>query len=368
MTHMSQSWRIGPFVKEGKPLLYPTSNSVFYCNITNKLINWEVSNVYNPAAIVRNGELHIIYRADGEHLGGVDAFGNNRVVCRLGHAVSKDGVNFRRSSHPVLYPDNDNYKSFEWWGGCGDLHIIESDSGRYYMNYDAWTGYYNTDCGYDLGVERIKSEPWQDVLMTAWSDDLITWHKCGPALNEKWTKYWNHSRSGVVISREINGRLIAERINGKYYMYMSHKGTLLSSTDLLKWDIVLDKKERPVQLFPEYREDSFDGRSHEAGAAAIITKHGIVYFYNAFGKIDSDIKIRNEGVCWSLAQALISLDDLVTILDKDTEPFLIPEYEWEQYGHASSACIVCNTLVRFKDKLCLYYGAADHVISRAVAY
>ena len=55
-------------------------------------------------------------------------------------ACSDDGRQFTRLGRPVLYPDDDECKPYEWEGGCEDLHIIEGEDGTYYMNYTAWTG------------------------------------------------------------------------------------------------------------------------------------------------------------------------------------------------------------------------------------
>ena len=356
-----KDWEFGPFKKIGKPIFEPSALSEFCCPIEGAGVKWEASNVYNPAVIVRDGVMHMIYRADGEPLGGIDTFGNKRVVCRLGHAISRNGTDFERSGEPVLYPDEE-YKEFEWWGGVQDLHITEGEDGRYYMNYDAWTGHYNRSGG---GFGKSTEDKWEDVLMSASSDDLIHWKKHGPALNDKWLKYYNHSRSGVVVSKIVGDKLIAARINGKYYMYSSHDGYLFSSDDLIKWDVELDRYGEPKRLFGKGEDSGYDSVSHEAGAAAVLTEHGIVYFYNSFGVIPDRVHLRDGGQHWALSQALINSDDLCTVIDKLDHPFIFPEYEWELYGHAARGCTVCNTMVKWKGKWRLYYGCADHVISMA---
>ncbi len=352
-----KAWQLCEFEKEGRPLCVPDGGLRFSCPVSEKEVRWQASNVYNPACIVRDGKLYFTYRADGEHLGGVDPFGNAKVTCRIGLAVSTDGIHFEHFPAPVLYPDKDDCLAFEWWGGCGDMHVIEGEDGRYYMNYDGWTGYYNTNA---YGMGASPDEPWEDVLLSSVSEDMIHWKKCGPALKPEWKRYYNHSRTGVVISREKDGKLIAEKIGGKYYMYMSHKGTLASSDDLLHWDLVLRPDGSLTELFSaEEKREGFDYGSHEAGAAAILTEHGIVYFYNAMGEIGGK-------TVWSQGQALISKDDLVTVLDKAEEPLFAPEYEWECVGHSGNPAVVCNSLVKWQGKWMMYYGAADHVISRAV--
>ena len=360
MRKKQKTWKFGPFEKNEEPVLKPEPESTFFCPVKNEPVHWEATNVYNPAAIIRNEEIHLIYRADDTALDNKDHFGNPVVTCRLGHAVSKDGVNFVRDAEPVLYPQNDEFYDYEWHGGCQDLHIVESEEGTYYMNYSAWTGEF-TDDGFP---QKRKPERWEDVLLTASSKDLINWKKHGPAFSdEKWLCYRNHSRSGVVISRAEGDKLIAAKIHGKYWMYMSHKGWLASSDNLLDWDIELNEDGSVKCLFPDYTHYGYANASCEAGAAAIITDRGIVYFFNACSKGDSTLSL--DPNAWSLGQALISGEDMLTVLEVDSKPLIVPEYEWEKHGHCSDPAVVCNTMVKWQGKWTLYYGAADRCIAIA---
>ena len=360
-----RKWTFGPFVKKTEPVLKPSREPSFVCPISGKITEFEATNVYNPAAIVKDGRLHIFYRADSPAYGeeGLDSWGYKKMTCRIAHAVSDDGVNFERYPEPALYPDRDDLFEFEWWGGCGDLHIVEGEDGRYYMNYDGWTGKYDVD---KYGFGKNPDGEWEDVLLSAVSDDLVHWKKCGPALKPEWKKYYNHSRSGVVVSKIApDGRLVATKINGKYLMYMSHQGHLATSDDLILWDLVLDEQGEPKKLFPDEEDEGFDGMSHEAGAAAILTDDGIVYFYNAMGKIDGVNYPQGDVVIWSQGQALVSREDLVTVLDKTDKPTLMPTFDWEISAHATVPCLVCNTIVYFNNRWNMYYGGGDRYIGLA---
>ncbi|MBN1421075.1 MAG: hypothetical protein JXP34_20050 [Planctomycetes bacterium] len=57
-------WDIGPFVKHKEPVLRPTADSRFRCPIRGKEVRWEERSVYNPAAVVRDGKVYLLYRAD----------------------------------------------------------------------------------------------------------------------------------------------------------------------------------------------------------------------------------------------------------------------------------------------------------------
>lgn len=360
-----KEWQFGKFKKLPSPILEPSDETRFICPVSGAEVAFEATNVYNPAAIVKDGRLHIFYRADSPAYGeeGEDPWGYKKVTCRIAHAVSDDGVNFERCPTPAVYPDRDEYFEFEWWGGCGDLHIVEGEDGKYYMNYDAWTGKYDVE---KHGFGKNPDGEFEDILFCAVSDDLVTWKKCGPALGPEWKKYWNHSRSGVIVSRIADdGRLIATKIGGKYLMYMSHQGHLAVSDDLISWDLVLDEQGEPKKLFSDEELGGFDGGSHEAGAAAIITERGIVYFYNAMGRIDGVDYPQGDVNVWSQGQALISLDDLTTVIDKTDSPTLYPEYGWEISAHSPIPCLVCNTIVYFNDRWNMYYGGADRYIGLA---
>lgn len=350
-----KSWGIGPFKKLPKPVLSPSDSLLFDCPVLGRSVKWAETGVYNPASIVRDGRIHMVFRADSEKLGGKDFFGYNRVTCRIGYAVSEDGVSFKINDKPVIYPENDAYYKYEWWGGCQDMHVIEDENGRIYMNYDAWTGEYDPSAP---PFGHCPPEPIFDVLMSAVSDDMINWEKKGTAFSNEYPLYHNFSRSGTVLCELRDEKLVAARVNGRYWMYMSHRGWMASSEDLVNWEPVLDEKGEIRAIFPNCGPYDYCRRSCEAGAAALLTENGIVYFFNA-NKAGSDT--------WSVAQALISAEDMYTVLDVDDEPTLSPEYEWEIKGHCPCPANVCNTLIRFNGKWHLYYGAADQYIGCAVA-
>ena len=309
-----RAWDIGPFVKHPKPVLSPTSDSRFQCPILGKEVRWEEQNVYNPAAVVRNGKVYLLYRADDKN---PDLKWGR--TCRIGLASSEDGINFTRHSTPVLYPDNDPWKKYEWEGGCEDLHIVEGEDGTYYMNYTTWNGH-------------------GDTMSVATSRDLYHWTKYGPAFRKAGKI---EGRSGVVISRLQGNRLIAAKINGKYWMYYTHPCALAWSDNLIDWTPT------GKAVWP--------GGGREAGAIALLLEDGILLMtqggHNSLG-------------AWVLRQALIDRDDLRTVLKEQKEPFLYPELDWEKKGFTDFTT-VANTLVPFKGQWLLYYGAADRYIGLA---
>jgi len=312
-----EGWEIGPFVKHPEPVLRPTPDSRFQCPVRGKEVRWEEQNVYNPAAVVRDGKVYLLYRADDKS---PDLRWGR--TCRIGLAYSEDGIHFVRHPTPVLYPDNDEWKPYEWEGGCEDLHIVEGEDGVYYMNCTTWNG---------------KG----DTMSVATSRDLVHWTKHGPAFRKAAPDKVPGSRTGVVVSRREGDRLVAAKINGKYWMYYTHPCALAWSDNLIDWTPT------GKAVWP--------GGGREAGAIALLRDDGVLLMtqggHPSLG-------------AWVLRQALVDRNDLKTVLKEPNEPFLWPQYEWERWGMTGDTT-VANGLVPFKGSWMLCYGAADRVIGMA---
>ena len=323
-------WAMGPFVKLAKPVLSPTPESKFQCPLQGKEVRWEEQNVYNPAVVVRDGKVYLLYRADDKCWW---RFSNDdQATSRIGLASSEDGRHFTRHPVPVVFPDKDAYTKYEWPGGCQDLHVVEGEDGAYYMNYTAWG-----EGGFDsMGVASSK--------------DLIHWQKHGPAFRK--TNPANlKSRSGVVITRLAGERQIAAKINGKYWMYYtqgSFNCALAWSENLIDWTRA---------------DKSVWGNGHEAGAIALRQDNGILIFFNSQDWWGRSLPRGS----WTLGQALVDRENLTTVLQHQYRPFLQPEFDWEMKGYCSVPATVANGLVFFKGEWLLYYGGADRHIGLAVS-
>lgn len=100
-----EEWQIGPFTRpaSGNPVISPNPESVFQDPIRNAPVHWEALHTFNPAAVVREGRIDVLYRAE-------DNTGAMRIgmhTSRLGLAESTDGIHFTRQSTPVFYPAQD---------------------------------------------------------------------------------------------------------------------------------------------------------------------------------------------------------------------------------------------------------------------
>jgi Predicted glycosylase len=84
-------WAMLPFEKidSVNPVLLPGDN-VFTCPILKQEVKWEEKDVFNPAAIVRDSKVYLLYRAE-------DKVGRFSGTSRLGLAISEDGLHFTRN-------------------------------------------------------------------------------------------------------------------------------------------------------------------------------------------------------------------------------------------------------------------------------
>jgi beta-1,4-mannooligosaccharide phosphorylase len=121
----SPSWQLGPFTRPtNAPVITPNKTSLFTDPIAKAPIHWESLHTFNPAAIVRDNKIYVLYRAEDDT--GKMQIGEH--TSRLGLATSTDGITFTRLPEPVFYPAPDAQQSREWPGGVEDPRIVESDS------------------------------------------------------------------------------------------------------------------------------------------------------------------------------------------------------------------------------------------------
>ncbi|MDQ6676070.1 MAG: glycoside hydrolase family 130 protein [Acidobacteriota bacterium] len=338
-------WTLGPFHRppDAGPLIAPNPVSIFQDPLRNFPVHWEALHTFNPAAVVRDGKVYVLYRAEDDS--GEMAIGGH--TSRLGLAVSDDGIHFRREAQPVFYPANDDQKSREWEGGCEDPRIVESGDGAYVLTYTQWNR-----TTYDVGV--------------ATSRDLHHWTKHGPALAKAYGgKYAGLKyKSAGIVTKLSGGRLIAARINGKYWMYWGEgQISLATSGNLIDWEPVEDSGGRPVALL-EKRPGHFDSFLPEVGPPPVLTARGIVMIYNGKNaEIDRDPKLAPS--TYSAGQALFSANNPAHLLARLDEPFFQPELPFERSGQYAAGTTFAEGLVFFQRRWFLYYGCADSLVGMA---
>jgi beta-1,2-mannosidase len=330
------SWAMIPFKKVDSvnPVLVPGVNR-FTCPILKKEIVWEDKDVFNPAAVVRNDKVYLLFRAE-------DKIGKYAGTSRIGLAESSDGLHFSKMSEPVLFPAEDSLKKYEWEGGVEDPRIVESEDGRYIMTYTA----------YDGTIAR---------LLIATSTDLVHWEKHGLVFQGKYKNLW--SKSGAIVSKQVGSKIITQKINGEYWMYFGDTDLFLcKSPDLIHWAPLEEDGKLKSVLKP--RPGKFDSRLVESGPYALLIDDGILLIYNSMN-LDSggDEKIPKGAYC--AGQVLFDQNEPAKILKRLNQYFMKPEKNYEIEGQVNQVCFL-EGMVYFNQKWFLYYGTADSKIAVAV--
>ena len=119
------AWATGPSERPAGlgPVVGPDPRSVFRCPMRGADVRWEALHAFNLAAVVKDGRVHLLYRAE-------DDCGDMRIgghTSRIGLARSDDGLHFAREPRPVLFPARGAQKANEWDGGCEDPRVVEAE-------------------------------------------------------------------------------------------------------------------------------------------------------------------------------------------------------------------------------------------------
>ncbi|MEL6842109.1 MAG: glycoside hydrolase family 130 protein [Bacteroidota bacterium] len=335
---------LGPFVKANdlNPILAPRGITMFACPIRQQAVAWEVKDVFNPATIVRDDTVWMLYRAE-------DTLGQHGGTSRIGLAYSADGLHFERLLYPVLYPSIDPAQKLEWDGGCEDPRLVQDSAENYWMTYTAYDG------------ETAR-------LSIASSPDLRRWVKYGPVFmrieDGKYMDLW--SKSGAIVCRKEGNQMIATRIQGKYWMYWGDTQMFLAtSEDLISWTPLMDEQGEFIAAFGP-RPGKFDSRLVEPGPPPFLTDSGIVLLYNGMNlphREGGDPSLA-EGA-YASGQALLSADDPSQLLRRTPGPFLQPDQPYEIEGQVNQVVFI-EGLAFLENSAFLYYGTADSKIG--VAY
>lgn len=354
LTNKLPDWAFGGFVRpEGKnPVIKPDATSVFFCPMNQADVKWEESDTFNPAAVVKEGKICVLYRAEDN-----SATGIGKRVSRVAMAETTDGITMTRRSAPVFYPDNDSFsKTFEWPGGCEDPRVAVTEDGTYVMFYTGW--------------DRTTAR-----LCVATSTDLLTWRRYGPVFTQAYNgKYMNSwTKSSSIVTELKDDKQVIARMNveymGKswpYFMYWGEARTYAAvSDDLVNWTPIEDASGKLLSL-ANTRRGYFDSSLVECGPPAVITDKGILMFYNGRNATNADADPRFNKGTYSAGQMLFDRNDPCKILERSDVPFFRPMEEFEKSGQYASGTVFIEGLVYYQKKWYLYYGCADSKVGVAV--
>ena len=356
-------WALGPFTPPRRVLEGRTEVSSV-CAVTGQTVAWASKDLFNPGAVVREGRICLLVR-------GEDHVGRYAGTSRIGLATSADGVSFDLEPDPVIAPADDRWHAWEWPGGCEDPRVVEAPDGGYVCTYTAFDG--------KVGA-----------LFVATSADLRRWTKHGPAFGQ--TAYVRlPSKSGSIVTELRDGRLVAARIDGRYWMYWG-EGVIYAATseDLVRWrPIEIDiAPERYMTFSPASesraagwfidrvpgvmglrpiagpRRRRYDSLLTEPGPPAVLTPDGVVLIYNGANNPERG-DATAPAFAYQPGQMLLDGADPTAVIARTREPFLRLEPS-DALGQVGNVCFA-QGLVAFQGVWWLYLGLADSRIGVATA-
>jgi len=327
------------------PVISPDTTSSFFCPMQGKMVKWEYSDTFNPAAAVYGNQIVLLYRAEDNSNEGIGSR-----TSRLGYASSSDGVNFKRSTSPVFYPAKDTQAEQEIPGGCEDPRIAQTEDGTYVMLYTQWN----------------RKMP---RLAVATSKDLKSWTKSGAAFKNAYQgRFYNEpTKSASIVTKIDHEKQVITKINGKYFMYWGEKNVYAAtSEDLINWTPLVDSTGNLQVLFSP-RKDLFDSELTECGPPAILTNDGILLLYNGKNKSGSDGDNQYPANAYCAGEALFDSKNPTKLLKRLDKPFLEPTDAFEKSGQYPAGTVFIEGLVYFKKKWFLFYGCADSRVAVAIS-
>jgi len=338
-------WALGGFLRPAgeNPIILPDTTAMFMDPMSRSKIKWEINDTFNPGAAVKDGKIVVIYRSEDNS--GIKI---GTRTSRLGYGESRDGLHFKRKKEPVLFPADDDQKTFEWPGGCEDPRIAVTEDGTYVMLYTQW----------NRKVPRLAA---------ATSKDLVHWTKHGPLFQDAYNgKFFNiATKSASILTRVKGDKQVIAKVNGQYFMYWGERHVYAAtSTNLTDWrPLVDDKGELLILASP--RDGHFDSDMTECGPPALLTDKGIILLYNGRNHAAKGDKRLAAGT-YSAGQMLFDKTEPTKLIARLDVPFFRPREAFEKRGQYSSGTVFIEGMAWFKHKWYLYYGCADSRVGVAV--
>lgn len=288
------------------PILTPTNHP------------WENMLVFNPAAIMDNGIIYLLYRA----------MGTDFQLSRLGMATGKDGVHFDRKPDPVYFGGLHYSENL----GIEDARIVKMDD-TFYLVYTAVSA----------DSEYLEGEI--DPMLRKEIGKI-------PQIALSTTKDFEEFLDYDIILPELTGKdaSLFPKKNGDEYWLLFRAGTgatyFANSPRLDYWPETYPVFDRRVGLWDSVRVG--------IGSPPIETEKGWLLFYHGI----------DESLTYRLGIMFLDLDDPRKVLYRSNEPILEPETDYEKFGFVNNVVFTCGALEK-DDMYFVYYGAGDQVICLA---
>jgi len=297
--------------------------------IPNRDHYWEEFATFNLSPIKKGKTMYGLYRA----ISAYDAIRNPHQISEIGVGKSTDGIHFKNRIQFIT--PTEEWDQF----GCEDPRVTYFE-GKYYTFYTAISKY-------PLGPEGIK-------VAVAISKNL-------EKVDEKHFVTPFNAKAMALFPERINGKITVifsahtDSPPAKTVIAQVEKIEELWSQDFWnKWEEKID------DCVIDPRRGEYD--HIEVGATPIKTKYGWLFIYS---HIQNYFKNPNGGDrIFGIEALLLDLNDPKKIIGRTSGPLLVPEESYELSGHVSNVIFPSGAILE-KEKLTIYYGAADTTVCSA---
>lgn len=309
LIEMLRQVNVAPKLKRnsGNPIIIP-----------EPLHDWESRATFNPAAVLIDDTVHIVYRAMSM---------NNTSV--FGYAKSLDGLTiFSKSSQPIYVPRSDFETNPDpnGFGGCEDPRITRIGDDLY-ICYTAYDGHNPPKIALtSISVTNFVLNKWDFKKPIVISD---------PSFDNK------------------DGCLFPDTFDGKFAFLHREggRGIMIDYVDNLEFN----EKHLEGEICFVIGSSSWENSKMGIAAPPLKTDKGWLLLYHGVSKTDQNYRV---------GAMLLKLNDPRIVLGRTHFPILEPETDYEKYGEVSNVVFPCGAVIK-NNELLVYYGGADKVIGVA---
>ncbi len=369
---------------------------------------WEASATFNPAALLLDDKIHLLYRAHGDD--GMSV---------IGYASSKDGYKIdERLKLPIYVPrarfegvgvpnhkQTFTYRSGMGVDGCEDPQVTRIGD-TIYMAYVAFNGYEQTRAALtSISVEDFRNHKWNwtnpipmsapptywgtgnkniSILPEKVNGKYVIFHRIWPNILIDYVddlefgeeKKWLRGGNPIVVPKSLyrDGRSdihavpIHEKEGWILFYGLPRGGMGMMILDHHEHTKIIkdfgDVNSKDAKHYCENhgiitpRPGFWDSAKVAVGGTPIKTDKGWLIIYKSVSKQDSSQ--------YKVGAMLTDLNNPAKVIARSPFPVLSPIAWYENHGHKRGIVFPCGTVVK-DGKLFVYYGGADTVVCVAEA-
>lgn len=279
---------------------------------------WEAKGTFNPAAIMVDKKIHILYRA----------FSSDN-TSTMGYAMTENGTDIVERLHEPVYVAREEFemkKNSGGFSGCEDPRLTRIGD-NIYMCYTAFD---------TIGPPRVA----------------IT----SIAVKDFTAKKWNWAKPFIITPNNVDDKdacLFPEKFKHGYFVM--HRVSNEICGDYLKTlDFATDSVKKCIRILGA-RHNMWDSAKVGIASPPIKTKYGWILLYHGVSKSNSTYRI---------GAILLDLKDPAIVLARSTDPVFEPEMKYEKEDFIPNVVFPCG-IIEKEGLLYIYYGGADQVVGVA---